>query len=230
MISALILCGGKATRIKSISLNTPKSLIKIDSKPIIFHQLKYLEKYKIPKVVICLGHKGQMIKKYVASQKFKMKIYFSYDGQNLLGTGGAVKKALKLLEDNFFVLYGDSYLRANLNIIQNYFSKYKKKGLMTIYKNKNKYDKSNVIMKDNKFFYDKNFNNKNLNFNYIDYGINILTKKAFSNFIKKNNFDLSEIFSLLSNKEDLVYKVVYKRFYEVGSFKGIADLRKFLKN
>ena len=79
MISALILCGGKATRIKSISLNTPKSLIKIDSKPIIFHQLKYLEKYKIPKVVICLGHKGQMIKKYVASQKFKMKIYFSYD-------------------------------------------------------------------------------------------------------------------------------------------------------
>ena len=94
MFSALILCGGKATRIRPISLNIPKSLVKINHKPFIYYQLKFLEKNKIQKVVICLGYKGKMIENYINSQKFKMKIIFSYDGKLLLGTGGAIKKAL----------------------------------------------------------------------------------------------------------------------------------------
>ena len=229
MSSALILCGGKAKRLRPISLYIPKSLIKINYKPFIFHQLKYLEKNKISKVVICLGYKGKMIENYINSQKFKMKIIFSYDGKVLLGTGGAVKKALKFLDENFFILYGDSYVRINLKIIHNYFLKFRKKGLMTIYKNKNKYDKSNVGTKNNKFFYDKKTNNKKLSYNFIDYGMNLLTKKAFLYFKNKKKFDLSEVFFLLSNRDSLVYKEVYNRFYEVGSFKGIIELKKFLK-
>lgn len=230
MFSALILCGGMAKRLRPISINTPKSLIKINYKPFIFHQLKYLEKNKISKVVICLGYKGKMIEEYVNNQKFKMKIIFSYDGKTLLGTGGAVKKSLEFLDDNFFVLYGDSYVRTNLKTIQNYFLKLRKKGLMTIYKNKNKYDKSNVGIKNKKYYYDKKINDKKLKYNFIDYGMNILTKKAFFHFKNKKKFDLSDVFFLLSKKESLVYKEVNKRFYEVGSFKGIIELKKFLKN
>ena len=229
MFSALILCGGKATRIRPISLNKPKSLIKINYKPFIYYQLKFLEKNKIQKVIICLGHKGKMIEEYVCSQNFRMKIIFSYDGKLLLGTGGAIKKALNYLDENFFILYGDSYVRINLKNLQKYFLKFKKKGLMTIYKNQNKYDRSNVGKIKNKYFYDKNKKNKKLKYNFIDYGINLLNKKAFFYFKNKKKFDLSEVFYLLSKKESLVYKEVNKRFYEIGSFKGINELKNFFK-
>lgn len=230
MFSALIICGGKATRLKPVSLNTPKSLISINYKPFIYYQLKFLEKNKISKVVICLGYKGKMIENYINSQKFKMKIIFSYDGKTLLGTGGAIKKALNFLDENFFILYGDSFVRVKLKILQEYFLRFKKKGLMTIYKNQNKYDKSNVGKKNNKYFYDKNTSNKKIKYDFIDYGINLLNKKAFFYFKNKKKFDLSDVFYLLSKKESLVYKEVHKRFYEIGSFKGITELKKFLKN
>ena len=170
-----------------------------------------------------------MIEEYVCSQNFRMKIIFSYDGKLLLGTGGAIKKALNYLDENFFILYGDSYVRINLKNFQKYFLKFKKKGLMTIYKNQNKYDRSNVGKIKNKYFYDKNKKNKKLKYNFIDYGINLLNKKAFFYFKNKKKFDLSEVFYLLSKKESLVYKEVNKRFYEIGSFKGINELKKFFK-
>ncbi len=221
--------GGKATRIRPISLNIPKSLVKINHKPFIYYQLKFLEKNKIQKVVICLGYKGKMIENYINSQKFKMKIIFSYDGKLLLGTGGAIKKALNYLDESFFILYGDSFVRINLKILQKYFLKFKKIGLMTIYKNLNKYDNSNVGKVKNKYFYDKNKKNKKLKYNFIDYGINLLHKKAFFYFKNKKKFDLSEVFYLLSKKESLVYKEVNNRFYEIGSFEGINELKNFLK-
>jgi len=110
MYDIAILCGGLAKRLGEITTNTPKSLININGKPFIYHQLKLLEKNNFSHIVLCIGHFGEKIQQYVESLNLNMKIDFSYDGDFLLGTGGAIKKATNLLSESFFVLYGDSYL------------------------------------------------------------------------------------------------------------------------
>ena len=110
MIPVAILAGGLATRLRPVTETIPKSLIDIDGKPFIWHQLKLLKEKGIDHVVICCGYLGEKIEKYVRENPDpQLKVDFSYDGAVLLGTGGAIKKALPLLGEEFFVMYGDSY-------------------------------------------------------------------------------------------------------------------------
>ena len=97
---------------------------------------------------------------------------------------------------------------------------------MAIYKNKNKYDKSNVELKNSKnILY---FKSKKKNLIYIDYGISFLNKIIFKSFKKNKKFDLSLLFQKISHKNLLMGHVVKKRFYEIGSYNGIKELKKYL--
>ena len=121
MLPVAILVGGLATRLHPTTLTIPKSLIKVAGKPFIFHQLKNLREQGITDIVLCTGHLGEMIKSYVGDgSKFDLKILYSSDGNKLLGTGGAIKKALPLLGDKFFVLYGDTFYLLNLIVSKNH--------------------------------------------------------------------------------------------------------------
>ena len=77
-----------------------------------------------------------------------MNVKIINDGKNLLGTGGAIKKSIKFLKDYFYVIYGDSYLNFNLNNLKST----NKISTMAIYKNQNKYDKSNVERKNSELY------------------------------------------------------------------------------
>ena len=103
----LILAGGKAKRLGKISLNKPKSLINFFKKPFIYYQLQLLKKKRFKKVIISTGHLSKQIEKYIYLHKneFNLKIIFSNDGKDALGTGGAIKKAIPLLSNNFFVIF-----------------------------------------------------------------------------------------------------------------------------
>jgi NDP-sugar pyrophosphorylase family protein len=183
----IILAGGKATRLGKIAKNTPKSLIKINNHPFLYHQLIYLEKQGIKEVIICAGHLGFKIKKFIEKKKINLKIKYFNDGKKLLGTGGAIKKILPFVKNNFFVMYGDSYLPINFRNVQKLYINSKKLGLITIYKNKNKLDKSNIILKSGNIYYDKFKPIKGMH--YIDYGLNILNKRVFKYFnLKKKLF------------------------------------------
>ena len=110
----VILCGGAATRLYPLTKKIPKSLIRIAEKPFLERQLNLLKKNGISGIVLCIGYKGEQIKKYFKDgRKFGVKIRYSSDGKKLLGTGGALKKAEDLLEDTFLVMWGDSYLPFN---------------------------------------------------------------------------------------------------------------------
>jgi NDP-sugar pyrophosphorylase family protein len=73
-----------------------------------------------------------------------MQVTYSFDGPVLLGTGGALKQALPILGEQFFVLYGDSYLPIDFLSIQTAYIQSQKPAMMTILKNENQWDKSNV--------------------------------------------------------------------------------------
>ena len=222
----IILAGGKATRLGKIAKNTPKSLIKINNHPFLYHQLIYLEKQGIKEVIICAGHLGFKIKKFIEKKKINLKINYFNDGKKLLGTGGAIKKILPFVKNNFFVMYGDSYLPINFRNVQKLYINSKKLGLITIYKNKIKLDKSNIILKSGNIYY---YNFKPIKgMHYIDYGLNILNKRVFKYFNLKKKFDLAEVLNLISKKNLLTFMLVKKRFYEIGSLHGIKDTEDFL--
>ena len=218
--------GGKGTRIKKITKKIPKCLIDINGKPFLYHQLKYLKKNKINNVVISVKYKSNLIKRYIEKYVDFMNVKLISDGKKPLGTGGAVINSLNYLKKNFFIIYGDSYLRFNLNKL----CLNKNISTMGILKNIDKYDKSNVLLKRGNYIkYDK-INNKSKKFSYIDYGVSYVSNKLFTKYKKNKKIDLSLIFSEISKKNLLKGYVIKKRFYEIGSYNGINDLKKFLKN
>lgn len=218
----IILSGGKGRRVKKYTKKNPKCLININGKPFLFYQLKYLKKYKFRNVIISSCYMSEKIKKYVNNYIDFLNIKIVDDGKPL-GTGGAVVKSLRYLKKNFFIIYGDSYLNFNLNRMKN--KNYS--AIMAIYKNKNKHDKSNVKLNNKVIIYDKN-NDSNSSFDYIDYGASYVNKKIFKKIPKKKKFDLSILLQNISKKNKLNGYIVKKRFYEIGSYKGIEDFKSYL--
>jgi NDP-sugar pyrophosphorylase family protein len=229
ILQIAILAGGLATRLKPVSQKIPKSMIEISGKPFIAHQLELLKRNGIKDIVICAGYLGEQIRDYVKDgSDFGVNVKYSFDGDRLLGTGGAIRKALYLLPENFFVIYGDSYLDVNFKEISDFFFKNNAKALMTVLKNDGRWDKSNVIYRDGRIIkYDK----KNIvpEMDYIDYGLGILSRDVFNDIEENIVIDLADIYKSLAREKRLFGYEVKERFYEVGSFRGIEETREYLK-
>lgn len=230
MPPVVILTGGLATRLYPETLKIPKSLIEVAGKPFIFHQLALLKRQGVFNVVLCVGKFGEMIQDYVGDgHEWGLKVQYSYDGETLLGTGGAIKKALPLLPEVFLVLYGDSYLDVDLKPILERFEREGKPALMTVYHNKNKWDRSNILFKNGRVVkYDKK--NPLHEMEHLDYGINILRKSIFNDWPDGTHFDLSDVFIKLIEKGEVSAFEVFKRFYEIGSIQGIKETEQYLNS
>lgn len=226
----VILAGGLATRLRPISENIPKSLIEVAGKPFIVSQLEYLRSQGVRKVTLCVGYLGDMIKSLVGSgDQFGLEVNYSFDGSKLLGTGGAIKKALPLLADEFFVLYGDSFLPINYQAVADDFIACKKQALMTILRNSDRWDTSNVYF-ENGVLKEYNKEKPSSDMTYIDYGLGVLKSNLFDHYDEGVNFDLSEIYRNLSLKSELQGYPVEQRFYEIGSFQGIKETEEYFLN
>jgi NDP-sugar pyrophosphorylase family protein len=228
MYRVAILAGGLATRLRPVTATIPKALIEIAGKPFICHQLDYLRDQGITSVVMCIGFLGELIEALVGDgSAWGLKVTYSLDGPLLLGTGGSLKKALPLLGENFFVLYGDSYLPIDFLSVQNAYIKSKKSSLMTILKNKDQWDKSNVQFDGNNILeYNKDHTREEMT--YIDYGLGILRASVLMQYSEKKPFDLSKVYNQLSLNEQLAGYEVFERFYEIGSHQGIEDTNSYL--
>ncbi len=113
-MKAIILAGGRGKRLKPVTDYVPKPLVPIKNIPIIEWQIKYLKKFGIKEVIICTGYKADMIESYLNVKKLGIKIKFSIE-KSPLGTGGAIKKAGKMInEKSFFVINGDTITNIDL--------------------------------------------------------------------------------------------------------------------
>ena len=75
------------------------------------HPLRLLASSGASEIVLCVGYLGEQIEAAIGASRFGMRIRYSYDGPDLDGTLGAIRRALPLLGERFLVLYGDTYLR-----------------------------------------------------------------------------------------------------------------------
>ena len=227
-IPVAILAGGLGKRLEKKTLNKAKVLIDIAGKPFISRQLNYLSNQGIKDIVICTAHLGNQIKDYVGDgSKYNLKVLYSDDGDKLLGTGGSIKKASRILGENFFILYGDSFLPINFSLVEKAYFQQKRPALMTVLKNKGNWDKSNAYFKNKCVEYNKKKPQKNMD--YIDYGLNVVKSSIFYNFSPNKTFDLADVFESLSKKGLLAGLEIYDRFYEIGSINGLNDTIEFFK-
>ena len=224
----MILAGGLATRLYPITEKIPKSMIAVNGAPFIHWQMKLLKEAGFDKFILCVSHKSREIKNYLKDgSKFGVEIIYSEDGEKLLGTGGAILKATRFVDDKFAVLYGDSYLPIDYKLAERYFLEINKPAMMTIFKNDNIFDQSNVLYVNHSIVeYKKKFND---DYKHIDYGLSFFTKSVFQKYPTESNFDLAEVCENLAENAGLAGYEVFERFYEIGSLQGIEDLETHLK-
>ena len=230
MLPVVILAGGLGTRVRQLGENIPKALLDINGEPFLGHQLRLLQRNGITRVVLCLGHLAEQIESFTGDgSRFGIKLDYSFDGPNLLGTGGAIRNALPLIEGPFFVLYGDSYLTCDFPAVQKSFLESGKNALMTVLKNEGRWDKSNVEFAHGRILaYDKKSNSPALQ--HIDYGLGLFNPAVFEALPNGEKIDLAQVYQDQQAQGELAAYEVPERFYEIGSPEGLAELRAFLKH
>lgn len=230
MFPVAILAGGLATRLRPITETIPKALIEVAGKPFIIRQLDFLCEQGITHVVLCLGYLGSLIRNLVGNgERLGLKISYSEDGPYLLGTGGALAKAVPLLGEQFFVLYGDSFLPVDFSVVQAAYQLSKRPALMTVLKNQNQWDKSNVLFVNGQLL-EYNKRRPRPEMTYIDYGLGVLSASVLKPFSDDQPFDLADVYQDLSMKRKLAGFEVHERFYEIGSHTGLTETENFFLN
>lgn len=224
-----ILAGGLATRLRPVTERIPKALIEIAGAPFIDHQLRLLRSQGIRRVVLCLGYLGEMVQERIGTgAAFGLEVEYSFDGPVLVGTAGALKKALGLLGRNFFTLYGDSYLTCDFAAVQRSFEAAGRGALMTVYRNEGQFDTSNVEYADGRIVvYDKK--NRTERMRHIDYGLGVFDARVFEAIPDGQPWDLATVYKDALSSGDLAACEITERFYEIGSFEGIQELDALLK-
>jgi NDP-sugar pyrophosphorylase family protein len=224
-----LLAGGLATRLRPLTERVPKSLLEVAGEPFIAHQLRLLAVQGIHDVVICCGHLGGMIADFVGDgERFGCRVRYSFDGAPLLGTGGAIRKALPLLGSRFWAMYGDSYLPAEFAPVLRAFEHSGKAALMTVFRNDDQWDASNVQFSEGRIVrYAKR--DCAAAMRHIDYGLGIYSAAAFGDLPEGSAFDLAEVQGDLIARGAMAGFEVTERFYEIGSPAGLAETDTLLR-
>ena len=225
-----ILAGGLASRLRPVTEKIPKALVDINGEPFIAHQLRLLQRKGIRRVVLCLGYRGEMVQAFVGDGGgFGLTVAYAFDGPVLRGTGGAIHAALPLLDDEFFVLYGDSYLPCDYGAVEKAFRKSAQPGLMTVFRNDGRWDASNVEFSAGRILaYDKK--NGTPRMHHIDYGLGVFHRRVFAHMAPGSVHDLATLYARLLARGELAAWESPERFYEAGSTAGIRELSELLKH
>lgn len=228
MLPVIILAGGLATRLRPLTETIPKSLVEINGRPFLDHQMRLLSANGVTRVVLSVAYRGEMIVEYLGDgSQYGIEVSYSFDGPVYLGTAGAIRKALPQLGDKFFTLYGDSYLTAPFADVERTFLESGKEALMTVYRNGGLFDTSNVeFARGHIVAYDKRALTDRMQ--HIDYGLGMFRAAVFAGLAEGERCDLATLYQDVLRRGELAAYEVTERFYEIGTVSGIEDTSRFL--
>lgn len=219
----VILAGGLATRMRPLTDALPKCLLPVAGRPFIHHQLELFASQGISRVLICTGYLGEMVEEALARWS-GMEISFSRDWPQRLGTGGAIKNALDLLDDEFMVIYGDSYLAIDYQLPVEKFRQSGRDALMTVCRDRRNRGEGNTAFGNGLILaYDKHGPPRD----WIDYGLSLFKKQVFQS-LPETVFDLGDVFAHLARNGQLAGMEETVPFQEIGSLSGYEDFRDYM--
>jgi len=224
-----LLAGGLAIRLRPHTLKVPKAMMEVAGEPFIVHQLRLMRREGVERVVLCVGYLGEQIEACVGDgDQFGVAVDYCYDGPNLLGTGGALRKALPRLGPEFLVMYGDSWLDTGFAPIVATFRKSGKPALMTVFRNEGRWDASNVWYEDGVIKrYDKIERVPQMR--HIDWGLSLVKADLLTSHPAEAAFDLAEVYANLARRGQLAGYEATTRFYEIGSAEGLRETDALLR-
>ena len=232
-----VLAGGLATRLGPVTSTIPKSLVDVAGRPFAEHQIELLARHGLTDIVFLVGHLGDMVRDALGDgSRLGVRLRYVFDGPIACGTGGAIRRALPELGESFFVLYGDSYLECDYEGIERVFVASGKLGLMTVCRNDDQWDRSNVLLEEGRIVrYDKVATSakataaggKTPEMRHIDYGLGAFKASAFAGRDERP-FDLALVYQDLLARDELASFEVPTRFYEIGSPSGLAATRDYI--
>jgi NDP-sugar pyrophosphorylase family protein len=223
-----ILAGGLGMRLGDLVRRVPKPLLQVAGEPFLVHQLRLLRSHGAARIVLSVGYLGELIERQIGDEQFGMRISYSYDGSQLLGTLGAIRQALPLLGSRFLVLYGDTYLRMDYRAAVSTWRISGRAGLMTVLRNEGRWDSSNAIFRDGLVArYDKFSPTPDMR--WIDYGLGGLTERALE-CSDLDTSDLAVLYHELAEREELFGYKATARFFEIGTPESLEETDRFLRS
>jgi NDP-sugar pyrophosphorylase family protein len=205
----------------------PKPLLEVAGEPFLVHQLRLLADHGASEVVICVGHKGDMIESRMGEERFGVHISYSFDGPGLDGTLGAIHRASALLPERFLVLYGDTYLRLDYRAAARAWSDSGLPALRVVLRNEGRWDTSNARYRRGRVLaYDKRAPTPDMS--WIDYGLGGLTAGALAHAPGRER-DLAGLYRELACRGELCGYPASERFYEIGTPRAIEETDAFLR-
>jgi len=229
-ITAVILAGGLGTRLRSVISKKPKVIAEVNNRPFIIYLLKQLDNLGLNKVVISTGYMSEVVKKEIGNNYNKMNIIYSEE-KKPLGTGGAIRLALPLIETQFvLVMNGDSYLDINLNKFIEWANHKKPDAAICLAKMQDTKRFGRVVLKDGyriKSFVEKSSNDIP---GYINAGIYILNKELLSTMVVDEFCSIErDLFPNWLHKNCYGY-ICNNKFLDIGTPESYGQADDFFPN
>ncbi|EPB7444660.1 nucleotidyltransferase family protein, partial [Campylobacter lari] len=185
-MQAIVLAGGLGTRLKSVVQDLPKPMAPINGKPFLTFVLECLKKQGITEVVLSVSYKYELIQEYFKEEFEGMRIRYNIE-KELLGTGGAIKDALKLIQNQAYVLNGDTIFDIDLKKLALNGGK-----ICIALKQMQNFDRYGTVNVDDQgivtSFEEKVFKKQGL----INGGVYLLKKDVFDEFDLEKKFSFEE--------------------------------------
>ena len=220
-MQAVILAGGLGTRLRPITERIPKPMIEIGGEPFLARMVRWLAQHDFRRLLILLGYRGEMVSDFFGDgSRYGVSIDYSTEQPSPLGTGGALRNALEKLEDDFVLLYGDSYLPIDYRPAVDDFRQAACRGLLVVYDNHGADTGvlNNVAVDSEGWVtrYAKGQGGSDLR--YVEAGVLCFRKEAFAQLPKGQSISLEqEIFPQLVADRQLRAYVTAQRFFDIGT-------------
>lgn len=229
-MQAVILAGGLGTRLRPLTETLPKAMVPVCGRPFLEHQLQYMRDHGVDDVVLCVGHLAHMIEQHFGDGRaLGLRIRYGYERDRLLGTAGAVKNVEAFLEDAFFVVNGDTYPVVEFSQVMDSFLSRDRLGLMVVFRNENRWDRSNVIT-DGTYVRVYSKGRELAGMVYIDFGVSAFRRAALAHIPAGEPADLSVVYhALIAQRQLLAYENPH-RFYEIGSLEGLREFEALVQS
>ncbi len=227
-MQAAILAGGLGTRLGPLTRSVPKPMVLVNRRPFLEYEIGLLKGSGIGDFVLCVGYLGEQIEDYFGDgSRWGVSVRYSRDGPKLLGPAGALKRAGPLLDDEFFVTYGDAYLRADYRSMMGALLDSDRLGLMAVYENNNRYGRSDVATSGGYVVrYDKG--GKAGQMSWVNFGVSALRRRALDLVPAERECGEEEFYGGLIRRRELLSFPVKDRFYEVGNPAALKEFEDFI--
>ncbi|HYV60102.1 MAG TPA: sugar phosphate nucleotidyltransferase [Acidimicrobiia bacterium] len=218
--SVAVLAGGLGTRVGHLTgADTPKAMLPIGDRPFIDFKLAELAAAGADEIVLLTGFGTDALRTHVEAEgPARVPVRVVEDGPHLLGTGGAIRRALDLLPDPFWVTYGDTLLDVDLDPAQQRLTGHAGlEGVMTVLRNEDRRGVSNVSIDAELIVTAYEKDAAPGSHAYIDYGMLLLRRAAFAHRDAAAAFDLTDVLGAAVGERRLAAFVVREPFHDIGT-------------